>query len=753
MGDFARLLNSGPIHGQFKIISTHSDLNNYINRLEELIKNNNETSKALLELAQEISEQIDNISKNSALDHKYYYIFSYKSSIIEEEEAISDAINKKLEYSKKVFSTLNNRGVKVIESTRNSIYEFLLEELYRFYNRKQDTLTERINRIDSDNKKLKSPKEKISVNNLLAPKSIDLKNKDYLIIDGIYYAFLIIEDFPSSGVEEGWLNHFTNVGEGFDFDLIYERAAKVDIRSKVKRTNKFTLMNADQMGKHTDNFSKTKNIIYSNEDLISALETENEFFYFTLICTITSITYDELIKKQTWFKDHLESFNFKVKDPVYEYEDCYKLTQPLAKRMNYFFNENKRNVLTSTFINFYPFTTANINEVEGVSLGLNKNNFSPIILDPFNPVTNSFIFGTTGSGKSFMTMLLTCRLRLMQTQVFVISPVKGHEYRRICNELNGSFIELGPGSKDCINILEVKPVYRVSYTSETENLYADNSFLNEKIEELIKFFSIITRHNLSIETKDLLSPFLVDFYLKYGITDENNSIYIDNNKKNVLKPMPVLGDLKEALEKSSEEELKKLAVPLKKFTEGNLKYFNNQTNVNLDNKYCVIDLSRIMDYEDTRSLVNFIVQNYVWSRVRTDTKTRKAIIYEEIWKLIENEETAETIKEVFKTIRGYYGIAIGVTQNLEDLVGNNFNLTDSILNNCSNTFILNENSDEASKLQDRLKLTQEEYNFITGAKRGDCLLVTPKQHIEAQIIATATESKLFETDGNKLSKL
>lgn len=753
INDFARFLKIGPAYIQFKIISKRSDLTKYINNLKNLTNSRTEKCTKVIDMANEVTEQLCTLAKYTTLEHRYFVIFSYKP-VGPKENHIREVINEFTVIKNIVSDKLAKRGVEVIDPQTNVEYltdpkHYYQELLYQFYNRKssrEESYLQREDKICHDLVSC-SDRNNININHLISPRGINIKNPEFLIMDGQYYGFLILTDFPRDGVIPGWLSKYINVGEGFDFDILIQRVNKNEIREKLKKRNIISKTNADQMNKFSLLHSETKKVIQATDSMIKGLEGDSEFYFFMIICTIVANTYEELNSKKRWIKELFESYNFKVYSPKYETEEIFRLTEPLCKKNDLIFENYRRNILTDGIKSFYPFTTASISQLNGLSIGINLDNHSPVILDIFNPISNMFVFGITGYGKTFLCMLIATRLRLMQTQVFVLAPAKGHEYKRICKELDGSFIEIGPGSKDCINILEVRPVKNFDDINQNNIELKEISYLNEKIQDLLVFFDLITDNTLSINSKNLLSPFLTEFYASFGITDDNQTIFKSDGS---LKEMPILGDLYKALKDSEESELSSLSIPLKKFVKGNLKYFNHQTNVDLENKFCVIDISNAIDYPETRNLVIYITQNYIWNRIRSDRKKRKAVIFEEIWKLLENKETANSIREMFKTIRGYYGICIGITQNLQDLTKDQYQINDGILNNTLIQIFLHNTSDEALKLKEKFELTDYEYGEITGANKGEALIITPGQHYKTKIVATETEEKLFETDGNKL---
>ena len=69
---------------------------------------------------------------------------------------------------------------------------------------------------------------------------------------------------------------------------------------------------------------------------------------------------------------------------------------------------------------------------------------------------NLAVMGMSGAGKSFLLQLLATRLREQGTQVFIIAPLKGHEFRPGCEANGGKYIKLSLSSPDCINILAIR---------------------------------------------------------------------------------------------------------------------------------------------------------------------------------------------------------------------------------------------------------------------------------------------------------
>lgn len=129
--------------------------------------------------------------------------------------------------------------------------------------------------------------------------------------------------------------------------------------------------------------------------------------------------------------------------------------------------------------------------------------------------------------------------------------------------------------------------------------------------------------------------------------------------------MPTLKDLYNEL--LSKDKTKDLALMIEKFAVGSLSTLGGSTNVDLDNKYIVIDISEMNEH--LKALGMFIALDFVWDKAKESCIQKKVIFMDELWKLIGtagNRLAADYVLEIFKVIRGYGGSAIAATQDISD---------------------------------------------------------------------------------------
>jgi hypothetical protein len=91
-----------------------------------------------------------------------------------------------------------------------------------------------------------------------------------------------------------------------------------------------------------------------------------------------------------------------------------------------------------------------------------------------------------------------------------------------------------------------------------------------------------------------------------------------------------LGDLYEVLKNSTET--KRLANIINRLVNGSASTFNQQTNVNLENKYTVLDISELTG--DLLTVGMFVALDYVWDKAKEDRTQEKAIFIDECWQCV-----------------------------------------------------------------------------------------------------------------------
>ena len=470
------------------------------------------------------------------------------------------------------------------------------------------------------------------------------------------------------------------------------------------------------------------------------MQVNNEDMYFLYLYIII---YSKEIKELNFYLDKIEgiaqSKGMQTKRANFRQEELFLSTIPLMENNKILKEVGKRNILTSGLVSTYPFISSNIFDEEGIFIGTNIYNNSLVFIDKYQTQkyknANICIFGTSGAGKSFYTKLLILRYHLLGIKQYIIDPDR--EYGNLCKELGGVQIKIGPNSNTYINILEI----RKESIEEGENGY-----LITKIGRLIGFFNLIFGE-LDEEEKALLEEKLIETYKTKGITFDDDSLY---NKKfgkkefKKSKEMPILEDLYNILER--DKKTKKFHTKLLPFVKGSMKYFNEYTNIELNNSLIVADVYDLG--EENLKYGMLVCSEILWDKVKEKREERKTIYLDEIWRLIgvtSNKDVASFIYKIFKTIRKYGGSSVAITQDISDIFSLEGGIYGkSILNNSSiKTFFALE-EENIKILSEYSNLSEKEKIEIKSLKRGECLMFVGEDHILTKIESSKVEKKIIE---------
>ena len=555
------------------------------------------------------------------------------------------------------------------------------------------------------------------------------------------------------------MSSLINAGEGIDVDVFLRRENRSKTIDKVAQRIRLNRTKLKSMQDTSTDYEELAGSIQAGYFIKQGIANYNEdLFYMSVFVTVSARTYEELMWRKQQMTDMLKSMDMYVSDCSFQQEDALRTVMPFLQISPKLEKKSKRNVLTSGAASTYMFTSFEMSDDTGVLLGINRHNNSLCIVDLFdtkkNKNANLNLLGTSGAGKTFTMQLLALRMRMRGIQCYIIAPIKGHEFRRACNRIGGQFIKIAPGSPHCINIMEIRHTISPEMELIDELDYSEmDSLLAQKIQQLMIFFSLLIP-DMTNEEEQMLDEALIRTYGKFGITHDNDSVYADRNAvPPKMKTMPILGDLHEELQKN--EMTKRIAVIVSRFVTGSAQSFNQQTNVDLSNKYIVLDLSELKG--KLLPVGMMIALDYVWDKIKSDRTKKKAIMIDEIWQLIgagSNRMAAEFCLEIFKVIRGFGGAAISATQDLSDFFG----LEDgrygrAIINNSKNKIILNLEPDEAEFVRDTLKLTKTEIRSITRFERGEALICSNNSKVPVIIKASKEEQEMITTDRAELEAI
>lgn len=765
ISSFATWLKISPMKLQFKSVSRKANSDKHVAMVrEELSREENQQCR---QLGEEYLRLIKDVGNKEALSRRFFLIFQYeppagKRSSGESYADIYGMIQTAVQNAKTYFMQCGNAIVQPEDEDA-----FTAEVLYMFFNRSScvnEPFQSRVERVIVDTMQAKGKiigldaVPYIRPANFIAPRGIDFSHYNFVVMDGMYYSVMHIRrnGFPHT-VRGGWMSSLINAGEGVDIDVHLRRENRGKTLDKVAQRIRLNRTKLRGMQDTSTDYEELTGSIQSGYYIKSGIANNNEdLFYMSVFITISARTYEELLWRRGQMTDLLKSMDMYINECNFRQEAALRSVMPFLCIDPNIEKKAQRNILTSGAASTYMFTSFEMSDDSGVLLGINRHNNSLCVVDLFNTRVNKnanvTLLGTSGAGKTFTMQLLALRMRMRGIQCYILAPLKGHEFKRACAAVGGTYIKISPGSTNCINVMEIRRTLSPEMDLIDEMDYnSEDSLLSRKIQQLLIFFSLLIP-DMSNEEEQMLDEALVRTYRQFGITHGNDSLYADKAHTR-YKRMPILGDLHKLLEANPLTQ--RLAIIVSRFVTGSAQSFNQQTNVNLENKYVVIDISELKG--KLLPVGMFIGLDYIWDQVKSDRTKRKAIYIDEIWQLIgasSNRQAGEFCQEVFKIARGYGAAAIAASQDLSDF----FSLEDgkygrAIINNSKTKIILNLEPDEAEYVRETLKLTRTEIRSITQFERGEALISSNNNKVPVLVRASKVEQQLITTDRAELAAI
>jgi conjugation system TraG family ATPase len=263
---------------------------------------------------------------------------------------------------------------------------------------------------------------------------------------------------------------------------------------------------------------------------------------------------------------------------------------------------------------------------------------------------------------------------------------------------------------DSEKFYKVYEAYETLNDEEKRKIYNDTQLILIKSNEIIRQPKTAEEWNESFrkaiikkikELEEKLETKELSFNGFYDYCDKFLPLYL-NNKKHKIR--------------ESEFNLRTFLFVLKDFYKGGrygTTLNESADNTLFDESFIVFEIDNVKDNPKLFPIVTLIIMDTFIQKMRLRKDRRKALIIEEAWKAIASKLMGGYILYLYKTVRKFWGEAVVVTQELDDIIGNAV-VKDSIINN-SDTFILLDQTkfkDNFDKIASLLSLNKVEQNKI-----------------------------------------
>ncbi len=164
----------------------------------------------------------------------------------------------------------------------------------------------------------------------------------------------------------------------------------------------------------------------------------------------------------------------------------------------------------------------------------------------------------------------------------------------------------------------------------------------------------------------------------------------------------------------------------------------------LHKRFIVFELDNIKDNKVLFPIVTIIIMETFINKMRRLKGIRKMILLEEAWKAISKEGMAEYLKYLFKTVRKFFGEAVVVTQEAEDIISSPI-VKETIINNSDCKILLDQRKyiNKFDAIQSLLGLTDKQRDQILSINLANN---PSRRYKEVWIGLGGTQSAVYATE-------
>ena len=545
-----------------------------------------------------------------------------------------------------------------------------------------------------------------------SPDYFDFK-KDYFMFNDTFAKVVYIREYPATATSEIF-SDLLKTGVEIMITTNIETYDNAAARKLVQ--HQITAIDTDMAKREVaaaqhGNFSTQmpQRIKNQRDSMVSVYDKitmhDQKLFLTNIQIIIKAKSYDELMNNAEIIESTLKRSGCVKGEMTWEQEDgmCDCLPCGYQRRFGWL-----RTMPSESVAILIPFNVKEMQMNNSIYYGLNVLSHNIITFNRMTGLVNpaGFVLACPGAGKSFFVKreLMEIFLRYLDADILIIDPER--EYWKIAEAFGGTVVKFANGSKNYINPFDFD--FRLLDDDEID-------VIADKCQLITSFISCMdTKHPLNAQEKSFIDRCVRKAYIKSRVLETLDP-----------KDMPTLGTFLECMKEENEninKDMKdKLIVTVDMYVNGSAKYFNNQTNVDTDNRFISYDIRDLNGNLKTQSML--LILDYIWNRLSRNRDLGRAtyIYFDEAHLLFSDEYCLDYLKSLWKRARKYGGVLTGITQNVEDLLKDE--KSRSMLSNSEFLALLKQNSTDAAKLQDILHLTDSEIKFVKDTPAGHGMLV------------------------------
>ena len=297
---------------------------------------------------------------------------------------------------------------------------------------------------------LTDPTETITIKDIVAPSFLEINQNNIKMGERLSKSFFIFS-YPQY-LSSAWLFPIINLNVSMDISFFIHPVDTGETLKKLRR--KVTEVQSELAEKQKKGLVRDPALEMAHRDMEdlrdSLMSAAERMFKLGLYITVYGETEKDLSDIENILRSILEGKLIYIKPAIFQQREGFVSTSPYGQDLLQINNPMNTSPLSSIF----PFISSDLSSNDGILYGINQHNNSLILFDRFsleNP--NSIIFGTSGSGKSYLVKLEALRYLMTGTDVIIIDPE--NEYRPLAEAVGGRFYDISLSSDSHINPFDI----------------------------------------------------------------------------------------------------------------------------------------------------------------------------------------------------------------------------------------------------------------------------------------------------------
>jgi hypothetical protein len=472
------------------------------------------------------------------------------------------------------------------------------------------------------------------------------------------------------------------------------------------------------------------------EALLRAMDAQQERVVLgTLVLAVSAATAEDLDRRVRAVQTACAVAGLRALVADYRQEDAYVAVGPWGELPRAVAAMGRQHFPAGTLAAAYPWVAAGLNHGRGIIMGRDDGG-GIVLVDRWQPPEgagvanpNLNVLGTSGGGKSYAAKVLLLREFALGARVLVLDPER--EYRGLARALGGGIVDCGGGAGR-INPLQV----RGTDSDGDDEPQGSRGPLAQHLQR-VKTFLDLYLPDLDAAERARLQDAILAAYGERGVDWGTDPA--------TIAEWPTLADVHRHLPADS-----RLALLLRDAASGaDSALWGGQTTVPPASEFTVFDLHALTESSDSVRRAQYLnVLGYAWDLVRQGQAEgrRTLLVVDEAW-LLADPQTPQAIgflRDLSKRIRKYQGSLVIITQNIVDFLAPEVaRLGEPVIGNASTKLLMRQQDKDLEALRDLLRLTEAECDLLSGAKRGEGLLIAGNQRAKVRIEASPHEAEVI----------